>query len=120
MRQVLFYFVLFVLVVVVGCKSNTISGVYMCDQSQKKADTTINHGSNVERFIDLTCTIEELDFKGNSTVELKMTNGPFVTSFVVDKEYIRIKGTGADILLKVKDDKTLIGEGTFVGEYHKK
>jgi hypothetical protein len=97
-----------------------MSGVYVCDQSQKKADSTIKHGDSVETFIDFTCIIQELDFKGNSTVELKMKNGPMATSYVVDKDYIRIKGTGADILFKVKDSKTLSGEGIFVGLYHKK
>ena len=120
MRQVLSYFTLSFLVIVIGCKTNSISGVYVCDQSQKKADTTINHGSNVEAFIDLTCTIEELDFKGNSTVQLKMKNGQIATSYVVDKDYIRIKGSGAEILFKIKDNKTLSGEGSFQGEYHKK
>lgn len=120
MRQVLSYFTLSILVIVTGCKTNNMSGVYICDQSQKKTDTTINHGNTVEKFIDLTCTIEELDFKGKSTVVLKMENGPIVTSYVVDKDYIRIKGSGADILFKVKDNKTLSGEGIFLGEYHKK
>lgn len=120
MKQVLFYFTLSTMLIIVGCKTNNMSGVYVCDQSQKKADTTINHGNSVEAFLDLTCTIEELDFKGNSTVELKMKNGPIVTSYVVDKDYVRIKGSGADILFKVKDNKTLSGEGVFAGEYHKK
>lgn len=120
MRQVLSYFTSSILVIVIGCKTNNMSGVYICDQSQKKADTTINHGNTVEKFLDLTCTIEELDFKGNSTVVLKMENGPIVTSYVVDKDYIRVKGSGADMLFKVKDNKTLSGEGIFLGEYHKK
>mgnify|MGYP006197819391 CR=1 FL=1 len=87
---------------------------------KKKADTTINHGSNIESFFDLTCTIEELDFKGGSTVELKMKNGAFVTSYIIDENYIRIKGSGAEILLKIKNNKTLTGEGVFEGEYHKR
>lgn len=120
MRQVLSYLSLSIMVIVVGCKTNNINGVYVCDQSQKKADTTINNGNNVETFMDLTCTIQELDFKGNSTVELKMKNGPIVTSYIVDKDYIRIKGSGTDILFKVKDNKTLSGEGVFEGLYHKK
>lgn len=120
MRQALFYFALSILVIVVGCKTNNMSGVYICDQSKKKGDTTINHGGNIGTFMDFTCTIEELDFKGNSTVQLKMKNGPIVTSYVVDKDYIRIKGSGADILFKIKDNKTLSGEGIFEGQYHKK
>lgn len=86
----------------------------------KKPDTTIKHGNTVESFIDVTCIIEELDFKGNSTVELKMKNGPIVTSYLVDKDYVRVKGSGTDILFKIKDNKTLSGEGSFQGEYHKK
>ena len=105
MRQVLSYFTLSILVIVIGCKTNNMSGVYICDQSQKKTDTTINHGNTVEKFLDLTCTIEELDFKGNSTVVLKMENGPIVTSYVVDKDYIRVKGSGADMLFKIKDNE---------------
>ena len=120
MKQVLFYSTLSIMVIIASCKTNSMSGVYVCDQSQKKADTTITHGNSVEAFMDLTCTIEELDFKGNSTVELKMKNGAIVTSYVVDKDNIRIKGSGADILFKVKDNKTLSGEGIFEGEYHKK
>jgi hypothetical protein len=120
MKQVLFYFTLSIMVSIVGCKTNDMSGVYVCDQSQKKADTTINHGNSVDESMDLTCTIQALDFKGDSTVELKMKNGPIVTSYIIDKDYIRIKGSGADILFKVKDNKTLIGEGIFEGLYHKK
>ncbi len=121
MRQLLSYFAFFLLLFVIGCKTNNMSGIYVCDQSQKKADSTINHGGNVEAFIDLTCTIQELDFKGNSTVELKMKNGPLVTSYVVDKEYVRVKGSGADILFKILDSKTLSGEGIVeAGLYHKK
>jgi hypothetical protein len=120
MRRIFSYFILSILVIVIGCKTNTMSGVYVCDQSQKKSDTTIKHGSTVETFIDVTCIIEELEFKGNSTVELKMKNGPIVTSYVVDKDYIRVKGSGTDILFKVKDNKTLSGEGSFQGEYHKR
>jgi hypothetical protein len=103
-----------------GCASNNITGVYVCDQSQKKPDSTIHHQYNVERFVDLTCTIQELDFKGNTTVELKLPNGPLVTSYVTDKGYIRVKGSGSDILFKIKDDRTLSGEGIAQGLYHKK
>jgi hypothetical protein len=103
-----------------GCTSDNITGVYVCDQSQKKPDSTIQRQYNVEHFVDLTCTIQELDFKGNSTVELKLPNGPLVTSYVTEKGYIRVKGSGSDILFKIKDDRTLSGEGIAQGLYHKK
>ena len=121
MRQVLSYFVFFLLVFIVSCKTNNLSGIYVCDQSQKKADSTINNGNNVEVFTDLTCIIQEIDFKGKSTVELRMKNGPFVTSYVVDNEFVRVKGSGGDILFKILDNKTLSGEGPVEkGLYHKK
>ena len=103
-----------------GCNTNSMSGVYICDQSQKKADTSIRHENSVEVFWDATCIIEEIDFKGNSTVELKMSNGPYVTSYVTDKGYIRVKGTGSEILFKIKDNRTLSGEGIAQGLYYKK
>jgi hypothetical protein len=97
-----------------------MNGVYICDQSQKKADTTHSHGTWNETFVDFTCTIKEIDFKRNSTVELKMQQGSFVTNYIKDKDYIRVKGTGGDILFKLINNKTLIGEGIFEGQYHKK
>lgn len=97
-----------------------MSGIYICDQSQKKKDTTIHHENTIESFTDFTCIIEELDFKGNSTVVLKISNGPFATSHVTDNDYIRVKGTGSDILFKIKDNKTLSGEGIAQGIYYKK
>jgi hypothetical protein len=120
MKSVLFNFTLLIMVIVVGCKSNTMSGVYVCDQSQKKQDSTVYHGNSSGSFMDLTCTIEEINFKGNSTVELKMKNGQVVTSYVIDKDYVRIKGTGADFLFKLKDKKTLNGTGVFAGIYYKR
>lgn len=120
MKQVFFYLTLSIVVTIVSCKTNNMSGVYLCDKSQKKADSVISNKSKVETFIDLTCLIEALDFKGNNTVQLKMKNGPIITSYVVDKHYIRIKGSGADILFTVKENMTLRGEGIFNGEYHKK
>jgi hypothetical protein len=63
MRQVLSYFTLSIMVILVGCKTNNMSGVYVCDQPQKKTDSTIKHGDGVEVFMDITCIIQELDFK---------------------------------------------------------
>ena len=76
--------------------------------------------NGVKTFMDFTCIIEEVDFKGDSTVQLKMSNGPFVTSYVKDKDYIRVNGNGTDILFKIKDNRTLSGEEPFPGLYYKK
>jgi|SRR5436190_953056 hypothetical protein len=120
MRLVFSFAIAILFMFCLGCKTNTMTGVYICDQSQKKADTSIRHENGVERSLDLTCIIQEIDFKGNSTVELKMSNGPYVTSYITDKGYIRVKGTGSDILFKIKDGKTLSGEGIAQGLYYKK
>ena len=103
-----------------SCKTNSISGIYICDQSNKKSDTTIHHETYDESTIDLTCVVEEYNFKGNSTVSIKMKNGEINSSYVIDKEYIRIKGDKSDILLEMKDNNTLVAEGPIGGTYHKK
>ena len=106
--------------ILLSCKTNSISGIYICDQSNKKADTTNHHGTYDESTIDFTCVIEEYNFKGNSTVLIKMKNGEVVSSYIIDKEFIRIKGDKSDLLLKIKDDNTLVSEGVINGTYHKK
>lgn len=118
----LFYFpvTLLVCLFTVGCRSNSLSGAYVCDQSKKKADTTIRHNTFDEIFLDFTCTVTEFYFAGNSSVVMKMPNGNVASSYIIDKNYVRIKGHGSDILLKIQDENTLIGEAVFDGTYHKK
>jgi hypothetical protein len=111
MKQLLSSFMVILLIVCAGCSSNSMSGVYVCDQSQKKGDSIVRRDSIHEAYLDFTCMIESLDFKGNSTVELRTKDGPSATSYIVDKDYVRIRGTEADLLFKIKDNKTLTGEG---------
>jgi hypothetical protein len=45
----------------------------------------------------------------------------YSTSYVMDKEYVRIKTDGPDFLLKIKDKNTMIAEPGFMqGTYNKK
>ena len=120
MRSTLSTLVLVISILVLGCKSNELNGIYVCDKSLKKKDTTITHQGYNEITLDLTCMFTHFDFKGNSTVKIGTQGGDIVSSYVVDKNYVRIKGTGSDILLKVQDNGTLNGEGVAIGTYHKK
>lgn len=120
MKRLLLTSVLFITINLISCKTNSISGVYVCDQSNKKQDTTIHHDTYDESTIDLTCVISAFDFKGNSTVSIKLKGAEMFSSYVIDKEYIRIKGDKSDILLRIKDANTLVEEGIFHGIYHKK
>ena len=109
-----------ILTSILACTNKNISGIYVCEDSNKKADTTIHHGTYDEVHINATCILSEIDFKGSTTVQLTVSGSQIASSYVIDKDYIRIKGTGSDILLKRKDQNTLIGEGIFQGVYHKK
>ena len=112
---------LLIALLTLGCsRTHSLSGGYVCDQSKKKADTTIHHSSYDETFADFTCSVKEFDFVGNNSVVMKMANATVTSSYVIDKNYVRIKGTGSDILLKIQDENTLTGEEVFEGTYHKK
>lgn len=110
------------IVVMVGCKDSHPPGIYVCDKSNKKADTTVHYKNNDVGYLDLTCMCEQIEFKGNSTVVLTLSDKQqYPTSYVVDKEYIRIKTSGPDVLLKMKDNNTMIAEGGFMqGTYNRK
>ncbi|HMJ46415.1 MAG TPA: hypothetical protein VK498_03755 [Ferruginibacter sp.] len=127
--RLLFSTAFFVALSMIGCKPNHLEGVYACiklplkpGQYETHRDTVYgkNNAPNIVDYIDTRCLIERLDFKGNSTVVVKLANGEMPTSYVIDKDYVRIKGTGQDLLFKMKDIQTLIGEGIFEGEYKKK
>lgn len=120
MKAVYCYLSVLIFIALSACTNNKISGIYICDQSHKKTDTTIHHGSFDQIILDLTCAITQFNFKGNTTVEVTTQGGAVVTSYVIDKDYIRIKGSGSDILLKRKDQNTLISEGPLSGTYTKK
>ena len=120
MKQLLLIATFFITVFTSGCRTNKLRGVYTCDQSNKKPDTTIHHENYDEAFMDLTCTLKEIDFKGGSTVTIKIGESQVTSSYVIDNEYVRIKGSGSDILLKIQDQNTLTGEGVSKGVYHKK
>jgi hypothetical protein len=57
MKQVFFYFTLFIILIIIGCKLNNVSGVYVCDQSQKKPASTINNGNTKEVFALPACSL---------------------------------------------------------------
>jgi hypothetical protein len=63
----------------------------------------------------------KLVFKGKSTVVIYdgFIGIPFPTSYVIDENYIRIRTDKSDLLLKIKDSKTLEGEGWAKGTYIK-
>ena len=62
------------------------------------------------------CIYGNIEFKGLSTC---MVLGFYGTSYVVDENYIRIKTDKGDLILKIKDENTLIGEGWAEGIYKK-
>lgn len=62
----------------------------------------------------------KLVFKGKSTVVVYGMGIPYPTSYIVDEKYIRIKTDKSDLLLRIKDSKTLIGEGFAKGTFKKK
>lgn len=68
-----------------------------------------------------TSIYRKLVFKGKSTVVIydKFIGIPFPTSYVIDEDYIRITTDKSDLLLRIKDNKTLEGEGWAKGVFKK-
>ncbi|MEE4196565.1 MAG: hypothetical protein V2I54_02885 [Bacteroidales bacterium] len=64
----------------------------------------------------------KLIFKGKTTVTIidAILGMNYTTSYVLDENYIRIKTDQSDLLLEIKDNKTLIGEGYASGTFVKK
>ena len=82
-------------IVVLDCQLNVINGIYVFDKSTKEAGTTIRHQGHDEIVVDLNCMFTKFDFKGNSTVKIGSEGGDVVSSYVIDKDYVRIKGASS-------------------------
>ena len=63
----------------------------------------------------------KLVFKGKSTVVIvdALLGFSFPSSYVVDEDYIRIRTDKSDLLLRIKDNHTLVGEGFAEGVFKK-
>ena len=63
----------------------------------------------------------KLIFKGKTTVVIvdAIIGFSFPSSYVLDEKYIRIKTDKSDLLLKIKDNNILVGEGFVSGTFKK-
>lgn len=64
----------------------------------------------------------KLVFKGKTTVTIidAIFGFPFTSSYVLDENYIRIRTDKSDLLLEVKNNNTLVGEGFASGTFKRK
>ena len=117
MKQILSITTLLLTMFALSCKTNSLDGIYVCDLSDKKADSLIH-------YWDTAGLVREIEFKGNSNVTMKVKIGEsaaeVVSSYIIENDYVRIKGRDADMYLKIIDQNTLVGHVDLKGTYHKK
>lgn len=102
---------------VFSCKPNHPSGKYICDQLSK---TTVVEEEGVDIITDINCIYKQLEFKNNNKVIITISEGlEFSTTYEMDNEEVRIKDDKLDIVLKMRDENTLIGAGFWKGIYKK-
>jgi len=63
------------------------------------------------------CLYPHFKFHGESTVMIGSFIGDLACSYVRDQDYIRIRTDQSDLLLRIVDSDTLIGEGFAKGIY---
>jgi len=131
----LFWITILFMVSLVGCNLNSenseksenpkkgISGCYKCEKVKEKIANDANEADRLlESLYPGGCIYDKLEFKGEGTVviysKLMMSAG-FTTSYVRDGEYIRVTTDKSDLLIKIVDTNTLIGEGFAKGTYKK-
>jgi len=72
-------------------------------------------------YVSKNSLYKKLIFRGKKTVTVvdAFFGFPFATSYELDENYIRIRTDKSDLLLEIKDSKTLIGEGWAAGTFTK-
>ena len=73
-------------------------------------------------YVSRDCALyKELIFEGKNTVTIidGIFGFPFSTSYVLDEDILRIKTDRSDLVFKIKDSQTLIGEGFAAGTFIK-
>lgn len=103
-----------------GCGSNPLNGVFVCEKVKEKGTKKKKKLNLLNLFIgDDDCLYTQLEFKGNNTVVVTAAGQEFASTYIMDKEYLRIKTDQSDLLFKIQGDSTLIGEGFAEGLYKK-
>lgn len=111
-------FLSLVILSLVSCNSNQLTGKYFCDQ--KTNTTVVKKGAIHHTSVDINCVYNQLEFKGNNKVIVSVADGlEFSTTYEMDNKSVRIKNDKFDIVLKMQDQHTLIGEGIWKGIYKK-
>ena len=64
-------------------------------------------------------TFRFADYRRTVTVYDAFFGFPFTSSYDLDENYIRIRTNTSDLLLEIKDSKTLVGDGWARGIYTK-
>ena len=126
--KIIFALLFICLTSILGCSDNHPNGTYRCTKQTtngKKASRKRKESNNNITDLALSmlgkssCLYDQLEFKGNNTVVITALGQTYSTSYVVDDDYVRIKTDKTDLLLKIKDDQTLIGEGFIAGLFVK-
>ena len=60
-----------------------------------------------------------LEFKGKSTVVIKTFMGPFVSGYVRDEDFIRVRTDKSDLLFEIVTEDSIIGSGFAKGVWIK-
>ena len=111
----------FLFLIVFSCTKIHPTGVYVCEKNPN--DTTSENnlsGLGLKLLgIDGNCLYNQLEFKGKNTVVISGFGESIAESYIIDENYIKIKTDKSDLLFKIKDGKTLIGEGFAKGLYKK-
>lgn len=105
-----------------SCTNNRPTGIYICEEIK---NDTAKSDNNLSAFAlkligkNGNCLYNQLEFKGDNTVVVSAMGQTFAMDYTIDGDYIKIKTDKSDLLLKIKDSKTLIGEGFAKGLYKK-
>jgi hypothetical protein len=88
-------------------------------KADKKINKTIAHLQGI--YISKNTLYPKVEFKGKKSVIIYLLGYvPFATSYEIDENYVKIKSeANSEILLRIKDEKTLNGEGLAGGNYEK-
>ncbi len=103
---------------------NEITGEFICS---KIPDTKNTKKKNLQKSITdyaanmlgQDCVYQKFIFKGKSTVVIETMGMEFASTYFIDDSLIRIKTDKSDLILTIKNENTLIGEGFAEGLYRK-
>lgn len=114
--------VLFILILSACNQRKSLTGTFIYvgpDPNRSESQLVAEAKKEMKELAGQEGLYSEITFKGDKTVSIRTLDMDFAASYELDGDYVHVKAVDGNLIFRIEDDNTLIGEGFAAGVYKK-